>query len=847
MTSLYKNLKLSGKITLLGLMTTLLFVSAVIFWVLPEAKSRLLARKKTKLEEQTQIAWHILAYQYNRISVEGITPEAARHDAAAQIAALRFGPENKDYFWINDTSPRMVVHPFVPALNGKDLSGKKDNNGKALFVEMVNECRRNSAGFVDYIWQYKDQKDRIVPKISHVRLFEPWNWIVGTGMYIEDINEEMAAFTGKVALILGGLTIFGIIISLLMAHGIARPIRHITAIAARLSTGDIEQRISLQQKDEVGQLAAAFEKIMESQAEKAHVATQISEGNLDVNIIPGSDRDVLGKAFEQMLESQKQKAKAAEMISRGDIAANIHMMSDRDILGKSMQTMIDVQRERAQIANEIAVGNLSVTARVLSDEDILGKAMAKMIDAQYQMALVANGIARGDLHQKVPVRSRHDTLGLAMKAMLDAERRMAAMARDLSAGKLHVQVEMRSEQDELSAAMLKMIDSQRARIGVAMAIARGDLSTEVELSCADDALGKAILEMKTAIEALVTDTMMLVSSALEGKLHVRANVNNHAGEWQKIVLGINQTLDAVVKPAMEASAMLEKFAQLDLRSRIHSEFKGDHAVMKNALNTTGDVLHDALLKVSVATSHLGSASEQIATSSRQVADGAIRQAASIQQTTSSLKELSSMIQKNVSDTKHANALAANTLHLAVDGKNRMIDMVSAMEEIRDSSQQTQNIIREINDIAFQTNLLALNAAVEAARAGDAGRSFSVVAEDVRNLAVRVKIAAQKTEDLVNHSSGLANNGERISHDANNRFESISQAINELVTTIEDVTSANMQQAGNIDKVVKSIELMDEIGQRSAANSEETSSAVSLLREQASEMQQMVQQFQLTDA
>ncbi len=116
-----------------------------------------------------------------------VSEEKLKADAIAIIEALRYGPENKDYFWINDMEPRMVMHPYKPKLNGKSLSGVKDPKGKRLFVEFVNVCNKKGEGFVDYYWP-KYGSDEPQPKLSFVKLFKQWNWVIGTGMYIDDVN-----------------------------------------------------------------------------------------------------------------------------------------------------------------------------------------------------------------------------------------------------------------------------------------------------------------------------------------------------------------------------------------------------------------------------------------------------------------------------------------------------------------------------------------------------------------------------------------------------------------------------------------------------------------------------------
>jgi len=121
-----------------------------------------------------------------------VAEQDLKTDSAAVIGALRFGPENKDYFWINDMQPTMVMHPYKAELNGKDLSESKDPNGKKLFVEFVKTCREKGEGFVDYMWP-KPGFDEPQPKLSFVKLFKEWGWVLGTGIYIDDIDTAVAA------------------------------------------------------------------------------------------------------------------------------------------------------------------------------------------------------------------------------------------------------------------------------------------------------------------------------------------------------------------------------------------------------------------------------------------------------------------------------------------------------------------------------------------------------------------------------------------------------------------------------------------------------------------------------
>jgi signal transduction histidine kinase len=134
-----------------------------------------------------------------RKAARRVYPDGSPGRALTRLKGLRYGPEGKDYFWINDFGPKMVMHPFRPDLDGKDLSDFKDPQGKPLFVEFVKVCRDQGLGFVEYMWQWNDDQTRIVPKISYVQAFAPWGWIIGTGMYINDVGEELAGIRNSLS------------------------------------------------------------------------------------------------------------------------------------------------------------------------------------------------------------------------------------------------------------------------------------------------------------------------------------------------------------------------------------------------------------------------------------------------------------------------------------------------------------------------------------------------------------------------------------------------------------------------------------------------------------------------
>ncbi|MCG6911730.1 MAG: cache domain-containing protein, partial [Deltaproteobacteria bacterium] len=193
-------------------LTVVLFVATIFFLILPMLEAGMMAGKRETIRELTAVAHSLLAGLEAQERDGRLTREEAQSRAVTDIRQLRYGPELKDYFWINDLTPRMLVHPYRPDLEGRDVSQFTDPQGKRIFQDCVAIVSRQGAGYVDYSWQWKDDPGRILPKISYVREFAPWGWIVGTGIYVEDVRAEIGAITRKLSLIC--LAILAVIVGL---------------------------------------------------------------------------------------------------------------------------------------------------------------------------------------------------------------------------------------------------------------------------------------------------------------------------------------------------------------------------------------------------------------------------------------------------------------------------------------------------------------------------------------------------------------------------------------------------------------------------------------------------------
>ena len=310
------------------------------------------------------------------------------------------------------------------------------------------------------------------------------------------------------------------------------------------------------------------------------------------------------------------------------------------------------------------------------------------------------------------------------------------------------------------------------------------------------------------IYAMVEDVKTLAEQAVKGDLSYRADESKHGGDFASIMSGVNRTLDAVIAPINEASAVLQEMARGNLSVAMEGDYQGDHAAIKEALNTTIDnirsyiseigtvleeigngnldqaitadykgdfiAIKDSLNNISISLSQIlgeiNRAADQVASGAHQVSDasqslsqGSTEQASTLQELTASITEIANQTKQNAVNANQANDLADAARENSEKGNVQMKGMLRSMVEIDESSTNISKIIKVIDDIAFQTNILALNAAVEAARAGQYGKGFAVVAEEVRNLAAKSAEAAKETTALIEGSISKVETGTKLAN------------------------------------------------------------------------------------
>lgn len=194
-----------AKIFMPVLLSMFLFIGTFFGYILPKVEIHLMDRKREMIHALSESAMGSIRYYARLAEIKAISKTEAQLQAASHLKSLRYGPDRKDYFWINDTHPRMIMHPYRPDLVGQDVTDAKDPAGKKLFQAFLETVKESGGGYVNYHWQWQDDPTRIFSKISYVQEYQPWRWIVGTGVYVEDVRSQIAAITERMTFIFLGI------------------------------------------------------------------------------------------------------------------------------------------------------------------------------------------------------------------------------------------------------------------------------------------------------------------------------------------------------------------------------------------------------------------------------------------------------------------------------------------------------------------------------------------------------------------------------------------------------------------------------------------------------------------
>ena len=349
----YRDLSIFTKVMSISLMSALLLILAASLLV-PFVRSLVMQEKQHALSMNLQQATSLLGSYQKQVEAGSLSQEEAKRQAVERIAAIRYDGSN--YLWIHDLENKMVMHPIKPELNGKDLSHEKDANGTNFFVEMTKTCKDKGKGFVRYQWP-KPGNAKPIPKLSSVELFQPWGWIVGTGIYIDDVDTQMHKIEIGIGVALCIMLALTILLAFLISRTITVPVATLADQTKQVASGDLNVIFTSCSGDEIGQLSCSLKTMTENlrtiisqvSSTSSQVAAAANQLNSTAKRIAMDSGKVATKATSVAIAGEEMSA------TSGDIAQNCQMAAEgAQSASQSAQTGASVVDATIAVMSQIA-------------------------------------------------------------------------------------------------------------------------------------------------------------------------------------------------------------------------------------------------------------------------------------------------------------------------------------------------------------------------------------------------------------------------------------------------------------------------------------------------------------
>lgn len=688
-----------------------------------------------------------------------------------------------------------------------------------------------------------------------------------------------AAIAKNILLVAGiGLIIFALLGLILyqFSNSITRPIADLKDLIGEIRLGHLDKRANSDLKDEIGQMANEMDDFADD-LQNVMVATmnRISRGDVSMDIRIMDEEDQIAPSMRKMIEMIRGVIAETETLTQATVAGDLQKRADvQDFEGGYRQILQGINNTLDAMADPFRITSESI--------DQIGRGIIP--------AKIANTL-QGDFYHLI---ENLNACIDGLSALKRGNHVLALMSQnDLSQ---KIEADYLGIYGEIGQG-INLVHHQLSRIVIiANNIKEGDLSDIKDLKAIgkrsdEDRLVPSLIGMIENITALVDETGKMTLRAVAGDLDYRGQAAKFAGDYQRLISGFNQTLDAITGPIQEASEVLGELAQGHLNVAMVGDYAGDHAKIKNDINKTtaflknyvdeiketleelgrgnltqeitshylGDfsaiktALNDISQNLATTMSDINMAAAQVEVGSRQISDGgqamaqgATEQASSIEELTASIEEVARATNQNAKRANGANELAIGVRENAEIGNDQMGKMTHAMAEINDSSHNISKIIKVIDDIAFQTNILALNAAIEAARAGQHGKGFAVVAEEVRALAARSAEAANQTTDLIEGSIEKVSIGNNLASLTAVSLKEILGEVDQVSQVIEAITQDSNDQASEIAQINIGLGQVAKVVQNNSATAEQSAAASEELSGQAEMLKTMVNAFKFAD-
>lgn len=566
-------------------------------------------------------------------------------------------------------------------------------------------------------------------------------------------------------------------------------------------------------------------------------------------------------------------ARILQAVKAGDTAAareisNTDARDSRRSYAESLKELADISVERlSNQANEsgaISHRSIHLAIMALALAVLISAVLAWFITRSLTVPLrraidVSRQISSGHLDTAILSTSDDETGQLLSSMRLMQERLTSVMAalRDMAHRHNAGEISFRMEADQFPGAYGMVVhdinDVVAAHIAVKLRLveimqryAVGDLSEDMDRLPGEKAVLTRTMDVaKSNLAAINAEIQRLSFAAAAGDFSVRGNEEQFQHEFRSMIAHLNSMMDASDTSLHALSELLKAVADGDLTHRMHGEFQGVFARMRDDANVTVERLTGIVGRIQQSTGLITVAAGEVAAGSQDLSRRTEQQAANLEETAASMEELTSTVRQNAEHARQADETAQAAGKSVQQTAEAISDVVKTMGQINESSRRIADIITVIDGIAFQTNILALNAAVEAARAGEQGRGFAVVASEVRTLAQRSATAAREIRDLILESSQRVEAGLEITSRSEQIMRELVAAAGKTNDLVNEIAAASAEQALGIEQVGQAIVQMDETTQQNAALVEEATAAARSMEEQAQELAAAASAFRIS--
>ncbi len=640
-------LSVQWKMVLLGLAVVAAFLVLILGVILPGMQSSLMTEKETKTKEQVQTAWNLVNGAYAQYQAGTLTEQEAKDLAFNSVNVLRYGDDNSGYFWISDLEANMVMHPIKPEMNGTDQTNYKDPNGKAIFVEFAKVCKAEGQGFVNYEWQYGNDTNRIEPKISYVKCFQSWGWVIGTGIYTVDVNELINAKRTQYMLIGGAVAVVCFIVIFFIARMISRNIRKAADVCNNLAIGDANQEVNIKSNDETGEMGESLAKVVAYLKGMSDVANKIAEGDLTQTVAAKSDKDTLGISFGKMIINLRQLVKRVGENAKSLASASTELADSSEQSGSATTQIAGVSQQIAKGAEEQTKGISGVRGAL----DELSKAIDMVADgsnqqttaveqavdivkqvsgAAEQTASNAQEAANSATKAADVARKGSNTVEMTIEGIAKIHSSMQEVSRKIAELGKH------SEEIGNVIAVIDDIASQTNLLALNAAIeaarageqGRGFAVVADEVKKLAERTAKETKEIATLVGAVQKGVGESINAATEGAKQAEngsklANdagsaLNNIMEAVNSMVSQIEQISAAAEEMSASASEMVKVIDGVSKVADSNSKVAKQMAVAKNQVSDSTNVVAATIEQNSAATQEMSASTEQMSAQVQQV-------------------------------------------------------------------------------------------------------------------------------------------------------------------------------------------------------------------------------------